>query len=169
MAPPSKILWWYERLADTLIARPEATLTEIAAEFNTTLSWLSTVRNSDVFREFFARRSAEASKELIGHIRAKGFAAAEMALDAINEKVATEGTTIPLPQLLEIVDVNMKRFGYDTGRKAPPGPQTNVNFNLGVVSASELSEARERMRKLRFDSVDAEIMAIEEEKAEPLT
>jgi hypothetical protein len=168
LAAPSKVLWWYERLADALIARPEATLTEIAHDFQISLPWLSTIRNSDVFREYFSRRSAEASKELIGHIRAKGFAAAEMALDAINEKVSLEGTTIPLPQLLEIVDVNMKRFGYDSGKKQP-GPQTNVNFNLGVVSAPELAEARERMRQLRFDSVEAEILSIDTEKAEQST
>lgn len=169
MAPPTKILWWYERLADAMIARPEATLTEIAADFKITLPWLSTIRNSDVFKEYFARRSAETSKELIGNLRAKGFAAAEMALDAINEKVSNEGTTIPLPQLLEVVDVNMKRFGYDSGKKTP-GPTTNVNFNIGMVSAPELAEARQRMRQLRFDAVEAEVLSLDANKEpEPTT
>ena len=154
MAPPVKIGWWYERLADAMIAHPEKTLTEIAKSFNCTLTWISIIKNSDVFKEYWARRSAEASKDMLGAIRAKGMAAAELAIDALNARLELEASAMPVPQLLEVVDISMKRFGYDSAKGAR-APQTVTNFNIGMVSAAELAEARARMRQAKIDVVDA--------------
>jgi hypothetical protein len=165
--PPAKIHWWYERFADLLIAKPEATLTALAAELNCSLAWLSTIKNSDVFKDYWARRSGDASKVILGDIRAKAAASAEMALDIINDKLAAEGPgcgqDIPMGQLLDIVDTSMKRFGYDQagGSKAPAGP--SININLGTVKPEELALARERMRQITVELPKAEALeAIED-------
>jgi len=150
--PPAKVLWWYERLADALIARPEATLMEIAKEFNCSLAWLSVVKNSDVFTEYWKRRSTEASKVLLGDLRAKACAAAEMSLDAINRKLELEADSLPLNALLEIADMSMKRFGYDNGGSRQAA---TVNLNFGLVKPEELAEARQRMRRIRLEALEA--------------
>lgn len=154
MAGPAKILWWYERLADALIANPDKTLTAIAGDFNCSLAWLSTIKNSDVFKEYWTRRSNEASKDLLGELRSKGMAAAELAVDALNRRLELEADTLPIPTLLEVADVSMKRFGYDSGGKKGQAPTVN-NFNLGVVTPTELAEARARMRALKSDVIEA--------------
>jgi len=154
MSPPAKILWWYERLADSLIANPQLTLGEIAAQFGCTQAWLSTIKNSDVFKEYWTRRSNEASKDLLGELRSKGMAAAEMAVDALNRRLELEADSLPIPTLLEVADISMKRFGYDSGGKKGQAPTVN-NFNLGVVTPTELAEARARMRALRSEVLEA--------------
>ena len=154
MSPPAKILWWYERLADSLIANPQLTLGEIAAQFGCTQAWLSTIKNSDVFKEYWTRRSNEASKDLLGELRSKGMAAAEMAVDALNRRLELEADSLPIPTLLEVADISMKRFGYDSGGKKCQAPTVN-NFNLGVVTPTELAEARARMRALRSEVLEA--------------
>ena len=154
MSPPAKILWWYERLADSLIANPQLTLGEIAAQFGCTQAWLSTIKNSDVFKEYWTRRSNEASKDLLGELRSKGMAAAEMAVDALNRRLELEADSLPIPTLLEVADISMKRFGYDSGGKKGQAPTVN-NFNLGVVTPTELAEAHARMRALRSEVLEA--------------
>jgi len=154
MSPPAKILWWYERLADSLIANPQLTLGEIAAQFGCTQAWLSTIKNSDVFKEYWTRRSNEASKDLLGELRSKGMAAAEMAVDALNRRLELEADSLPIPTILEVADISIKRFGYDSGGKKGQAPTVN-NFNLGVVTPTELAEARARMRALRSEVLEA--------------
>lgn len=150
--PPNKIMWWYERLADAMISRPEATLTELARDFNVSLAWLSTIKNSDVFIEYWQRRSSDASKTVLAGIHAKAAAAAEMSLDLINKKLEMEGDALPIGTLLEITDVSMKRFGYAEGKGAA-APTVNFNLALGVASAEELAAARQLMRK-RIEAVE---------------
>lgn len=154
MAGPAKIIWWYERLADALIANPDKTLTQIAADFNCSLAWISTIKNSDVFKEYWTRRSNEASKDLLGELRSKGMAAAELAVDALNRRLELEADQLPIPTLLEVADISMKRFGYDSGGKKGQAPTVN-NFNLGVVTPTELAEARARMRALKSEVIEA--------------
>jgi len=81
-------------------------------------------------------------------------AAAELAIDALNARLELEASAMPVPQLLEVVDISMKRFGYDSAKGAR-APQTVTNFNIGMVSAAELAEARARMRQAKIDVVDA--------------
>jgi hypothetical protein len=139
-----KVNWWHERLADLMIARPDITLGEIARLLNKSQVWISIVKNSDVFQDYWHRRSLEHSAVVTHEVKAKGFAATELALDAILAKLEfPEANGLTTETLLDIVDVNMKRFGYaPSGGPSPPV----INFNLGAVTPEQLAEARERLR-----------------------
>src|SRR5262245_8940343 len=82
-----KVNWWHERLADYMIAHPDHTLGQIAAVFNKSPVWISIIKNSDVFIDYWKKRSAGHSKAVTTDIKAKAFANAEMALDLLSEKL----------------------------------------------------------------------------------
>lgn len=139
-----KVSWWHERLADLMIAHPEATLTQIAAHLNKSLTWVSIVKNSDVFIDYWHRRSTEHSREVTQSIKAKGFAAAELALDRLNQKLeGPEGDLMTPDTLLQVIDTTMKRFGYENEKNQAP----TFNFNIGNVTPDQLAAAREKLRR----------------------
>jgi hypothetical protein len=139
-----KVNWWHERLADLMIAHPEATLGEIARVLGRTSQWVSTVKNSDTFIDYWCKRSAEHSREVTQGIKAKGFAAAELALDHLNNKLGgPEGDLFTPDTLLQVIDTTMKRFGYDNAKNQAPV----FNFNMGTVTPEQLAEAREKLRR----------------------
>lgn len=155
----AKVNHWHERLADYMIAFPEATLGEIAAALQKTPSWISTVKNSDVFIDYWMRRSREHSKAVTRDVKAKGLATAELAIEQLHRKLESpEAQLLTTETLLNVVDVTMKRFGYgnDAISKAPA-----INVNLGLVTAEQLAEARAKLRKAE------EIIEIEPVKALP--
>lgn len=142
--PIQKVNWWHERLADLMIAHPELTLGEIARKLNRTLPWVSTVKNSDLFIDYWRKRSEAHSAEVTQGVKAKGFAAAEMALDRLNDKLAgPEGDLMTPDTLLQVIDTTMKRFGYDNAKNQAPV----FNFNMGSVTPEQLAEAREKLRR----------------------
>jgi hypothetical protein len=144
---PKKWNWWYERIADWMIANPEKTLGDCAREFNVSQSWLSQIINSDMFQDYWKMRSKEASDACLIGVREKGFAAAELALDALNKRLETQAEILPITTLLEITDVTMKRFGYGETKKSP-GPSVQNNYFMGNVSPQELANARDSMTKV---------------------
>lgn len=139
-----KVSWWHERLVDHMLAHPEQTLTQIAHHFKISLSWLSIVKNSDVFKDYWLARSEAHSAALVGNIKDKAFAAAEQALDIINHRLERDAQVIPLETALNVVETTMKRFGYGSDDKGA-SPQVNMHFH-GLVSQDQLAQARARMR-----------------------
>ena len=147
-----KVGWWHERLADLMIAHPHATLGEIARHLGKSQAWISIVKNSDVFVDYWKRRSGEHSAAVTDGVKNKGFAAAELALDHLLAKLdAPEATLMPAETLLSIVDINMKRFGYDNTAQRPPV----FNFNLGAATPEQLAEARQRLRSQPITDVES--------------
>jgi hypothetical protein len=144
---PKNWQWWYDRLIDWMIAHPEGTMGQAAIEFKTSESWLSVIKNSDMFKDRFAVASKNASDVTLLGIKEKGLAAAEQALDALNKRLETQAAVLPVSTLLEITDITMKRFGYATDKKAA-GPAVQNNYFMGGVSQQELSNARANMNKL---------------------
>lgn len=149
-----KVGWWHERLAEAMIAHPEKKLKEIAVEFKVTPQWIYMLKNSDVFMDYWNRRSAEHGKAVTASITAKGFAVSELALDLIAERLETQGEVMSTAQLLDVVDVNMKRFNYNSDKKGS-GPVINMNFG-GLVTAPQLEEARALMRAKTSQVIEAQ-------------
>lgn len=138
-----KVNWWHERFSDWLIANPSKTLGEAAKEFGVTLPWLSSVKNSDAFVDFHAERSLAHSKAVSLTIAEKTRAVAEMALDAVGERLEKEATTLPFDTLLETADTMLKRAGYGEA----PRSGSPVQVNVGLVTRGELDALRSRMRE----------------------
>ena len=147
-----KVGWWHERLADYMIANPHATLGEIATVLNRSQAWISIVKNSDVFIDYWKQRSKEHSHEVTSDIKSKGFAAAELALEHLHQRLEDPTSALlPVDTLLNVVDVTMKRFGYSEGNKAP-----TFHFTLGAVTPEQLAEARAKLRPAT-EPVDVEV------------
>lgn len=139
-----KVNWWHERMIDLMIAHPEKTQNELAGMLNVSVAWFSIVKNSDVFKDAWAMRSNAHSVAVTNDIKAKAFAASEMALDAVIDRLEQNASVMPVDTLLNVVDTTMKRLGYSNDKDSAP-PQINMQF-IGVVSPEQLEQARERMR-----------------------
>lgn len=141
-----KVNHWQERLLDALIAEPEVSLGELAKRFGVTQAWLSTVKNSDAFVDEFRRRSSAHSEALLGGLQAKTRAVAEMAVDELARRLEHEAQVLPFPIVLETAETMLKRSGFGESKSAPT---PNLQVNVGVVTQSELAEARSAMRELK--------------------
>lgn len=141
---PRSVHWWYERLADWMIANPHLTMKDAALAFGKSHYWILQLKNSDTFQRFWREKSGAASVEFVGGIKSKAFAAAEASLDILNDKLEEAPQSFTVGGLLEVVDTTMKRFGYEP----PARPGATVQVNVGLVSPQELEAARMRMREL---------------------
>jgi hypothetical protein len=144
-----KVSWWHERLADHMIANPQHTMKDIAVLMNCHVQTLYIIKNSDVFIDYWRQRSQAHSEAVTTGIKDKAFASSEMALELLMAKLEKDGELMTVPALLDVVDVTMKRFGYNNDKNAP-GPVINMNFG-GLVTAEQLAEARDRMREKVID------------------
>ena len=146
----AKVNNWHRELAVWLIANPTATNAETAKHFKVTEPWLSTVKNSDAFREYFDRVHAEHAKVVLQPIQDKLMATADAALGHIQNKVTKDGATMEVHTLLSVTDTLLKRAGVGEA-KQPIGSNnpSQININLGLVSREQLEEARQAMRAPR--------------------
>ena len=147
--------WWHERFADWLIANPHMKLKDAAREFNVSVPWLSVVKNSGAFKEIFSARSAEHTGQVISGsvatlagVREKTETMTELALDALNERLASEcdakQEVVPRKELLDIIDKGMARLGYGATKNGP-APISIVADKVAIVNRVELAAARDKI------------------------
>lgn len=145
---------WHEELLEYTIANPRASLQEAALFFNVTISWLSIVKNSDAFKEMWAKRRPEHFSRISAGVSERITALAEVSLDALTnrvEKDVREGTAT-IGSLRESADLALKAMGF--GNKGVNSPlvigQTNVQNTTNVfVDKDTLARAREAKAKLQ--------------------
>jgi len=145
---PKKIHWWYERLADWMLANPDKYLKDAAVVFDVTPTWLYALQRSDTFQDYWTERSRAVSQT----VEQKAQVLADRLLDSFHQDLdAADQNNKPLPTStrLQILDVTMKRFGYGETRRSPPQPLpgaiTQNNYSIGVVTPAELKQARGRL------------------------
>jgi hypothetical protein len=148
------LLWWYERVADWLIANPDKTLKECAIAFNCHTNTVYNIRNSDSFKLYFEARSKQVSQEVDTNFSTamctmpeKLAAVAEQALDLASEKMHRHGGEMAITSVVAIADMALKKLGYGTETKVSPGG--NVQVNLNVVTGPMLEKARARLIEAR--------------------
>ncbi len=136
----STVQEWYLKLASCILAHPGASPQEMAALMNKSIRWISTIRNSDAFKEYFLARAHRADSV----IKEKTAVATDLALSRIIERLETIGDVIPLSDLADLADKGAKRLGFGP---APVSP--SVNLNVGVsVGRGDLENARKRMTEV---------------------
>jgi hypothetical protein len=165
-----KMRWWYESLADHMIANPNATQNEIAAAFQRNPATISTVINTDAFKAYYRQRRAHHTDKLDAAVRDKLFKVSSKSLDYMLEVLDKKRDTVPLETLTRISDSALKNLGY--GAPASPGVNVNVNTapqNVTVaVSVEDLERAREALRRSQLAPppiVEAEYTEVAEEAA----
>lgn len=137
-------------MADLMIVNPQWTLGQIAKELGVTRPWLSTVKNSDCFIDYWRIRSAAHSKAVTVGVKEKIAGATEMALDNLQEKMEEliDTNALGVDQSLQVLST-LNKYGY--GQTAKDAP--TINFNIGLVSPELLAKARQKLR--REDSTPA--------------
>lgn len=161
MSGPKSVNWWHERFADWLILNPDKRICDAAKAFGCTEAWIYTLHSSSTFREYWIKRSAEASeKNGANTVLAKTGALAELALDKL---LATLENVPQTPQFyLQAADTALRRLGQGTTPNPSAAAATNVNVNVSLVTPEHLAAAREKLRKLHAVDVTPEVEVIPE-------
>lgn len=164
---------WQEALAEYFILYPERSMGEAAQHFGVTIAWLSVVKNSDAFQDYYQARRREhtelLSRELVdAKIDDKLEALAEMSIDAITARVEEHVRKVPtrelsLEALHDSANLALKALGF--GGKA----QVNVNTGGGnahvlIEDAQALARARGNLRVVRELKIDPQIQQEQSQK-----
>lgn len=142
-----KMRWWYEALADWMLANPGAKLKDMAAQFNRRPSTISIILATDAFKAYYEKRRAEFNSDLHQRIIAKQHGIVEASMDAMLMALEKKKDTVPLDLLNDIVKTGMENVGLAQRGSAPV--QVNVQTNVPVtVSVADLEEARMAIRQV---------------------
>lgn len=143
------VSWQHEAMADLMITEPHLSLGEVAKRLGFSLPWISVVKNSDSFKDYFALRRKLHSDSLTIGIKEKAAAIAELSMDVILMDMETklEVGTLSSAEARENLDLVARRFGFD-GTVGQQKHSQQVTLNVGMVTSEALAEARERMKSL---------------------
>lgn len=128
----------HEAIMAEILARPQATLAELAAKFGYTQSWISVIVRSDAFRARIKAENAEVMSVLTGDIKDKLITLVDVGVEKLSKHM--EKTEDP-EFIRDTVDKVLGRLGYGTGgggRGVVVAAQQNNYF----ISKDELAEAR---------------------------
>jgi hypothetical protein len=152
-----KMRWWYESMADYMIANPSATQDQIAAYFGRNPATVSTIINADSFKAYFRGRRAQHAEGLDAAVRTKLFSVANNSLDHLLVALEKKRDAVPIELLQRTADTALKNLGYG----APPSAGTTVNVNTTpqavnvAVSLDDLERAREVLRRNQQRTIEA--------------
>ena len=127
---PKKMNWWYIRILEEMAAAPAKSLRLLAQRLGVTQSWLSTVINSDAFKE--AQRSF--NEQRLNMISAKLGELADQALGELNRRLHEAPNAIPHEDLRETAKLALKSLGL--GAEAREAPQTSVAVSLQLLESA---------------------------------
>lgn len=121
----------HELMVDWELQNPGGTLREMGAYFDYSVTWLSTMMNSDAYKAYRAGRLKDVHTYVAQDIPAKMKALAEVAIERMHEVLQKSED----PKMIkESFDSVLNRYGYAPGSKNPAGPggfsQTNNVFFL---------------------------------------
>lgn len=144
-----KMRWWYEHLADYMIAHPTAKQNELALHFNRAPGTISTIINTDAFKAYLRKRRAEYEGGLDQQVRDKLLNVANRGLDFLLDGLEKKRDSIPINVLQDVVDKSLKNLGY--GSTSSPAVSVNVNSPAPVavpvaVGLDDLEAARAALR-----------------------
>ena len=144
---------WHEELLEFILANPRASGAEVAFYFGVTEAWVSTVKNTDAFRELWAQRRAEHFSRVSTGVAEKLTTLAEVTLDALTDKIEKDKRSgeVQYTTLKEVSEMTLKSLGFG----AKPAAQVNapvVNVNNYVVDKDTLARAREAKARLTGNS-----------------
>ena len=138
-----KMSWWHESIFEWMIQNPDKLLRECARDHNVTQGWLSSVINSDVFKDRFGIRRDEHFANVSRDTAERISGLADLSLDVLEERIDKGRDIIGLGMVKETAEMALKALGY-AGPKAGPAAVTQINIG---VDANTLAESRALMQK----------------------
>lgn len=158
-----RMRWWYEQLADYMMAHPQARQNDMAAHFGRSASTISTIIHSDSFKNYLRQRRSTYVEALDQSVRAKMLDVADKGFDLILDRFDKKKDTIPLDMLIKTTEMALK------GSQPSGGPSTVVNVggpqNNTVAVSVDLATLQEAQRALR-NSQQAQTLMPEPVEAE---
>lgn len=154
--------WRHEALADLMLTEPHLTLTEMAERLKLCPAWVSIVKQSDSFKDYWALRRKSHSDSLTTGIREKAAALAELSLDVLLKSTVerADAGALSAQEARDNLDLVAKRFGFDgTANQQVQAP--TVNLNLGLVTSEALEAARLRMRSIKAQEVSPAVVDVQ--------
>jgi hypothetical protein len=153
----------HEAIMDFMLMNPGAPLSQMATEFGYTVSWLSTVINSDLFQMRFAERRAEVDSLVHADIPARMRGIVGMGLEKIAGHMEK---TQDMDFVSETTDKLLHRLGYaPKASSAPSAPSTQQN-NFFLASPEMLQSARATIQAAPIVELTAIVAPPESEKGE---
>ncbi len=157
---------WHEQIVDWMLQNPHLTQGQCALYFDKTEAWLSSVINSDLFREYKSRRFTQhhenVSHSVIEHV--SGLAG--LSLEVLRERIQDERDDIPLGIVLDSATLMLKSMGYGP-KPTAAAPAATIHLNVNGASAEVLAEARSTLRQIHEDNTieadDAVVIGKEED------
>ena len=157
-----KVNWWHKSLVDWELANPHAKLNDCAEAFRMSASYLSIVRNSDVYIEYANERRAEHNALVSESVIEKVEKVAGLSLDVLNERIEKERDEIGLGMVKDTADLALKALGF--GSRNNGGGGGGVQIIMGA-SPEAIERARTRMKTINANqsSETNEDIVIEQE------
>lgn len=147
-----KMRWWYEALADFMLANPSARQNDIAAHFRRGVSTISIILNSDSFKAYYRQRRAEFQDSLSDSVKQKLMSVADVSLDMMLEKLEKKRDSIPLEVLQKTSESALKALGYGA---TAPGSAVQVNVTTAPTVAPAISLADLEAARVAFRNSQA--------------
>ncbi len=144
---PAKLNWWYESVADWMLANPDKTLKDCALVFDVTPTWVYTLTKSRPFIDYLDSRRQVYNTLLATGIVEKYTAVAEIAIDHLAERLVETGPALSAKTLSEIADTTMARLGYGGNKGgAPNAPGQPAQVTNIFIDQDLLGAARAQLR-----------------------
>lgn len=162
---------WHEELLEFTLANPRASLQEASLFFNVSISWISIVKNTDAFRELWAKRRGEHFSRVSATVSERVTALAEITVDKLTQKVELD-PDVSIAQLKEVGDLALKALGFGVSKgnlNIHTGPQqTNNTFLIDkdTLAAARAAKARLTRESERAHSNLLSLPAPEKEQGE---
>lgn len=134
----------HEAIADWLLAHPDVKNLELLCNhLNVSRTWLSVVMNSDVFKEYFAKRRREWEAQMHDQIGRQQLKVAEMAFGRL-ETILTDDSTDPR-LVFDVAHKTAERLFGKQSRVVVTEEKTQIIERQ--VSSASLAEAREILKR----------------------
>lgn len=140
--------WWYAAIADWMLRNPGGTLPECAASLGRAVNTISMIKNSDMFKEYYAKRRREWEERHDYALRDRLTKVATLGLDIMLDTMEKKRDSVPLKLTTEVVTSALDRLGY-----SPNAPQTQITVQangsqvlVAPVTVDRLEEARQVLR-----------------------
>lgn len=158
-AARGKLRWWYESIADLMLAKPHLTQQEIAAELGKHPNTIGQIIKSDAFQAYFSQRRAAFRAIHDASIVSKTTEIAELGLDLMLEQMKTKRDAIPLARVVAVTESALDRLGF-----TPKSMQQNVNVNVnnGQQNVTQITVTKEALDEARAAHRAVEQMKLRE-------
>lgn len=152
----SKIRYTHEDCVNAIIAEPWISQNELAARYGYSAAWMSTVINSNAFKERLAARRAEVvDPVLMATLEERFRALATRSVEVLQEKLSLPSHMVPDQLALQAAALGAKSLGMGV----PQPPPAAAEADLHVLADRLRSFVR---RERNGDAVDVPVRAVED-------